>query len=280
LGYDIMCAFIKTIARSSLSAKMVAFHLQGVVPAFHGHAHNQACQVYWHPMYVEGVGLEDFKKCECTFYKSNELASVTHLATPFYCQQQIDEHFHFHNLDKHAASGNFIFQNYHQALEQIQANREHLNSLTSKLSTTSKDYEAYLTSEHECLWNLCVEPPEVVEMADYIDHLIKVESDKAKLKFQHLDYNILNNGYTHKQIANVKTRYRTTYSRLLAQHEEVCQYKEEHSIETRWTPSSPEYNNALVTMSQWAYRKALDLLECLFIQQLLELMKLGRNGVG
>jgi Kyakuja-Dileera-Zisupton transposase len=64
LGYDIMCAFIKTLLRSSLGAKIVGLHLQGVIPAFHGHAHNRGCQVHWHPMYMEGVGLEDFEECE------------------------------------------------------------------------------------------------------------------------------------------------------------------------------------------------------------------------
>ena len=142
-------------------------------------------------MYVEGVGLEDFEECEHTFYKSNELASVTRLATPFHRQQQIGEHFHFHDLDEHEALGkyfmfinlgatiktssdNFIFQNYRQALEWIQANSKHLNVLASKLGTTSEDYEAYLISEHEYLLNLCVEPLEVIEMAKYIDHLIKL----------------------------------------------------------------------------------------------------------
>ena len=108
LGYDIFCAFIKTLLRSSLGAKTVALRLQGVVPAFHGHAHNRACQVQWHPMYMEGVGLEDFEECERTFYKSNELASITRLATPFHRQQQIDEHFFFHDLNKHAASGKAV----------------------------------------------------------------------------------------------------------------------------------------------------------------------------
>ncbi|KAH9947990.1 hypothetical protein B0H21DRAFT_708025 [Amylocystis lapponica] len=32
-----------------------------VVPAFHGHSHNRGCQVNWHPMYMEGVGKEDFE---------------------------------------------------------------------------------------------------------------------------------------------------------------------------------------------------------------------------
>ena len=88
-----------------------------------------------------------------------------------------------------------------------------------------------------------------------------MESDKAKVEFERLDYNIIYNKYTWKQIADVKTPYRTTYTRWLAQHEEVCWFEEEYSIETRWTPSSSEYNNALVIVSQHMYRKALDTLE-------------------
>ncbi|KAJ7256400.1 hypothetical protein C8J57DRAFT_950293, partial [Mycena rebaudengoi] len=56
----------------------------------------------WHPLYVDGVGLEDFEECERTFARSNHLASVTRMATPFHRQQQIDEHFAFHDLNKHA----------------------------------------------------------------------------------------------------------------------------------------------------------------------------------
>ena len=105
IGYDIMCAFYKTLLRSSLGRRVVATRLRGVVPAFHSHAHNRACQIGWHPLYVEGVGLEDFEECERTFCLSNNLATVTRLSTPFHRQQQIDEHFNFHDFDKHAASG-------------------------------------------------------------------------------------------------------------------------------------------------------------------------------
>ena len=105
LGYNIMCAFIMTLRKSSLGQKSMAFCLSGIVPAFHGHAHNHGCQVQWHPLYVEGVGLEDFEESEHTFCHSNELASVTRLAMPYHCQQHINEHFCFHNLDKHIASG-------------------------------------------------------------------------------------------------------------------------------------------------------------------------------
>lgn len=105
LGYDIMCAFVKTLSRSCLGNKKIAFRLDGVVPSFHGHAHNRGCQLHWHPMYRDGVGIEDFEECERTFNRSNELAGVTRLATPYHREQHIIEHFNFHDQDKLAASG-------------------------------------------------------------------------------------------------------------------------------------------------------------------------------
>jgi hypothetical protein len=105
LAYDIACVFMKTVSRSSLGPRATALGLKGVVPAFHGHAHNRGCQVDWHPMYIDGAGLEDFEECERTFSKSNELAVGTRLATQFHRHQQIEQHFIFHDEDKLASSG-------------------------------------------------------------------------------------------------------------------------------------------------------------------------------
>jgi hypothetical protein len=107
LAYDIMCAFIKTLAKSSLGARVAGLCPHGMVPAFYGHAHNCGCQINWLSLYIEGAGLEDFEECERIFSKSNKLAGVTWLATQFHRHQQIDEHFDFHDDDKHAASGKF-----------------------------------------------------------------------------------------------------------------------------------------------------------------------------
>jgi hypothetical protein len=108
LAYDIMCAFIKTLHRSSISKKVQKGRLIGVVPAFHGHAHNRKCQVRWHPMYTEGAGTEDFEECERTFCGSNNLANVTRLSTPFHRRQEILEYFDFHDQDKHISIGTYI----------------------------------------------------------------------------------------------------------------------------------------------------------------------------
>ncbi|KAJ6623200.1 hypothetical protein B0H10DRAFT_1786918 [Mycena sp. CBHHK59/15] len=254
LGYDIMCAFFKTLRRSSLGAKVVAMRLRGVVPALHGHAHNRACQIGWHPLYVDGVGLEDFEECERTFAKSNNLAAATRLATPFHRQQQIDEHFYFHDQDKHEASGNFIYQNYRQALEKITLNRAQLSTLEAGLGTSAEDYEN--------------------------DHLTEVNknADNAKVQYNQLDYNIMHNTFKGPQIAAVRTRYRTSWTKYLAVEEGVCRFEEEHSIPVRWTTTSKEYQEALVLTTERKYRTALREVERLVVSRLFELTKLGMSG--
>jgi hypothetical protein len=105
LGYDIMCAFNVTLACSSIGDKARDAGLFGVVPSFHGYAHNHGCQLDWHPLYNEGIGLEDFEECERTFSKSNELAVVTRFSTQYHRHQEINEFLFHHDLDKYMTSG-------------------------------------------------------------------------------------------------------------------------------------------------------------------------------
>ncbi|KAJ7269473.1 hypothetical protein C8J57DRAFT_1508628 [Mycena rebaudengoi] len=259
IRYDIMCAFFKTLLRSSLGRKTVALQMRGIVPAFHGHTHNRMCQLGWHPMYVEGAGLEDFEECERTFCLSNNLASCTRLLTPFHRQQQIDEHFQFHDADKHAASGNFIFQNYCQAVEKITANKLHLQILQDQLHTTAADYEKDLNDERQYLEALLKEPPDVQNSVDYMELLGKLQSptdasQAAEKEFKNLDL-----------VASCRGRGRA--------------FEEEHGYEQRWTSSSKEYNDALFLTTEHRYRRAIDKLERLVVQWLLELTKLSMSGV-
>ncbi|KAJ7717534.1 hypothetical protein DFH07DRAFT_973557 [Mycena maculata] len=284
LGYDIMCAFFKTLLRSSLGSRVVAMNMRGVVPAFHGHAHNRACQVGWHPLYVDGVGLEDFEECERTFSGSNHLAGTTRLCTTFHRQQAIDEHFNFHDLDKHAASGNFIYQNYRQAIEKIGLNRNQLDILERRLHTTGRDYESALLAERKYFKELRSEARDVVDTVDYMELLAKLHTQKedaeaSKVAFNRLDYDIVRNGYQRTEITRIRTRYRTTYDKYLATLEEVCRYEDLHSIAERWTPACQEYKDALVVMTERRYKKAVSELERLVVGRLFETTKLGMSGV-
>lgn len=63
-------------------------------------------------------------------------------------------------------------------------------------------------------------------------------------------------------------------------NESTLRLEEELDIETRWTTDSPQYQEALVLMSERQYRRALDTLELLVVQRLFELTKLGLSGTG
>jgi len=109
VGYDIFCAFHTTLKNSSLGQRVASMKLTGVVPAFHGHAHCRKCQLRWHPLFVDGSGLEDHEECERCFSVSNHLASTTRLSTVYHRRMRIEEHFDYHDEDKHLRSGTAIF---------------------------------------------------------------------------------------------------------------------------------------------------------------------------
>ena len=101
-AYDIGCAFVTTLHNSSLReyAQQNEFHL--MVGAFHGHAHNRACQLQWHPTYIQGTGHTEGEGCEQVFSSSNDLARASRHATRFHRHQMIEEHFKFWDEDKYA----------------------------------------------------------------------------------------------------------------------------------------------------------------------------------
>ncbi|KAM6493444.1 hypothetical protein JOM56_011578, partial [Amanita muscaria] len=79
-AYDIGCTFHKTLNNS----------------------HLRACQLAWHPLYMQGTGHTEGEGCEHVFSSSNDLARNTHHASRFHRHQAIDEHFKFWDQDKYA----------------------------------------------------------------------------------------------------------------------------------------------------------------------------------
>ncbi|KAG1816408.1 uncharacterized protein BJ212DRAFT_1213235, partial [Suillus subaureus] len=75
--YNIGCAFAKTLANSTLGQHASSLNLQMMVGAFHGHTHNQQCQLDCHPMYIEGTGHTEGEGCKHVFSSSNKLAQST-----------------------------------------------------------------------------------------------------------------------------------------------------------------------------------------------------------
>ncbi|EJD44844.1 hypothetical protein AURDEDRAFT_64893, partial [Auricularia subglabra TFB-10046 SS5] len=91
-GYDIGCGFSTTLNRSRLGPLVKEKGLWMLVGSFHGHAHNRLCQLLWHPLRVDGVGLEDFETCEQIFFESNDVARLIRYASLFHYRQYLDLH--------------------------------------------------------------------------------------------------------------------------------------------------------------------------------------------
>ncbi|TFY55866.1 hypothetical protein EVJ58_g7981 [Rhodofomes roseus] len=278
VGYDIACVFARTVAKSSLAQRAKDMRLTGITPAFHGHGHNRGCQVYWHPLYFEGAGKEDFEGCEQCFSASNHIASGTRLTSPFHRCQAIKQFFHHWDNIKHAKSGNFIYNNYHQALAIIAESVEVLKVLCLKLSITKANLERFLSEERQYLRSCKKEPPEVIRKAEYMDALQCLE--EAQQEYRKIDYYIIEKGYQGRQISNIHQN-RTASARKHQLVDNECRaFEDELDLAYWWTRGTPEYAQAEKDLLMHEYHKAIDNLEQLVIQRLFELTKLRMSGVG
>lgn len=170
IGYDIGCAFSSTICNSSLKEKAARLNLRMLVPSFHGYAHNRSCQLQWHPMYISGVGIEDFETCERVFSQSNALASGTRHASTFHRIQALEEYFKFWDEDKYATlstysffvyfsykrtrAGQFLYDNYSQALKIINHGSPLIEEFNHRNQFTSATYELFIQEERSYLERL------------------------------------------------------------------------------------------------------------------------------
>ncbi|KAK1234282.1 hypothetical protein PQX77_002515 [Marasmius sp. AFHP31] len=219
-------------------------------------------------MYVEGVGLEDFEESERTFSGSSKLASTTRLSNEFHWLQALLEYFAFHDKDKHAASGNFIYQNYRQALQ--------------RLATDVPLFEeACWTGVFQQTLGRQGEDVEQIEYAELLRRLwsARKASDDAAEMYRLLGTPVASK-FSAKYIKQIEAQYRTTFAKFDRLMEEVADWEVEHGIPEQWTPESPEFFAAEKGIIQRQYRQALEELEHLVVQQLFELTKLNMSGVG
>jgi hypothetical protein len=105
-------------------------------------------------------------------------------------------------------------------------------------------------------------------------------SSAAERRFRQLDALIINQGIERKEITAIRTHYQTTYNYLLLVDEQVSRFEEEHSYEMHWTTGSQQYNDTLALTNERCYCRAIDKLELLVVQQLLELTKLSMSVIG
>lgn len=171
--YDVGCKFSKTVANSSLRECAIAQNLCLMVGAFHGHAHNHACQMSWHPLYIRGMGLTEGEGCEHVFTSSNDLACSTRHASWYHHHQAIEEHFKFWDNDKYALLsehniilskhlslmitsnlGNFIVNHYREAIEMVSSLEQEFSVIELGLRLSDDDLNRIYEVEKKYLENL------------------------------------------------------------------------------------------------------------------------------
>ena len=77
-----------------------------------------------------------------------------------------------------APTGNFIFQNYWQALDRILVDTPKLEALAAALKLKSEDYEQHLQAERDHLQSLKEEPENERIAIDYVELLSKARELK------------------------------------------------------------------------------------------------------
>lgn len=112
MAYDVGCNLDKTINSSSLGDKFKRLKCRCCVNAFHGFAHNYACQCQNHPHGIVGMGIEDLETLERIFSFSNQVAIVTRYASAYHRRVFIDLFFKQWDSDKYQNLGLMLYNNY------------------------------------------------------------------------------------------------------------------------------------------------------------------------
>ncbi len=171
IGYDIGCAFEETVLNSSLRDLFLASGTRFCVPAFHGYSHSYRCQCHYHPNGIEGVGLEDFETNERIFSRSNELAVLVRCASAYRRHLFIDMFFRQWDHERYANLGQFMHDNYVQALEIINGQAEPFANTLADLSLTDADLAAYELEEKKYFAELRDEEPSNLHTIAYVEAL-------------------------------------------------------------------------------------------------------------
>jgi hypothetical protein len=170
-GYDIGCAFEKTIGTSSLGPDWITSKSRCCPNAYHGYTHNYACQLRNHPSVIEGMGLEDLETMERVFSSSNNVAGVTRYATAYRRRLFIDMHFQQWDEDKYRNLGTMLLNNYKQALTIVTDDQAILDETLKDRNISTEDLDRWQAEQGAYFDALGKEPAEDIHRIAYVDLL-------------------------------------------------------------------------------------------------------------
>jgi hypothetical protein len=302
-GYDIGCSFQSTVLSSSLGARFQTTGSRFCVNAFHGYAHNYACQLKNHPIFVEGMGLEDLETMERIFSASNHVAPLTRYVSAYNRRVFIDLFFNTWDDDKYQNLGTMIYNNYMQALGIIEAESIALADAKASLVIQDRDLERWQEEQQAYFETLGQEPEYDVHAVAYVELLQKLRDIK------YIIYSTIfffSDGSFSSQYENIVTSFRnstpvdyefnygtaasqtrrleTTRRHLSEKRDnvlhEVIEMEVKMGIARRWQPGDQEYLKTMEYIQMHQYYRALDNLKRLVVQRLFELQKLNLSQTG
>ncbi|KAG8988699.1 hypothetical protein FRB94_000480 [Tulasnella sp. JGI-2019a] len=287
--YNIGCTAAGTVERSSIRPSM---NLCFVIPAMHGYAHNQACQLNHHPNYTAGTRLEDFETCKRTFASSNGCARTMQHATAFHQHQTIDMHYHHWDNEKYASLGTFMLNNYRQALHIISEHGNLMQQVLTTLCLSGIDFQCFLHKEALCLSGL---KKELEVDTIHVAYVQAIDAHAVAVVALQVQVNITQrqaegqgpsdwpNDVTATMICSLRPINRAyTVAQAVVNwcldHLEVI--KIQLQIDVSWTTQLPEYLSMRKYACEQTYHLTLDHLEKSVVQQLFELQKAGLESTG
>ncbi|KIY46451.1 hypothetical protein FISHEDRAFT_47269 [Fistulina hepatica ATCC 64428] len=293
LAYDIGCAFEGTLSRSSLAPKVEEKKLRCCVNAFHGTAHNAACQTKYHPDVIEGMGLEDLETCERVFSSSNQVARPTRYATAFHRHQFIDLHFRQWDEDKYMNLGKMLYDNYRQALSIIDTESDAVSEAAKALNVNPDDFEHWEKEQAAYFSSSIEEPEEIVLAMAYVELLQQLRDVDASynqrsatfINIVPVEFGGADSGRQQYNNDASRTRRAETQRKVAGERRdrilrEVVEMEVRMGIPKRWTIDDKEYTDALQYLEERKYRRCLDNLLRLVVQRLFELQRMNLSQLG
>ncbi len=171
LGYDIGCVFEGTLTRTSLASAVAAKRWICCVNAMHGYTHEFGCRLRYHPNTIKGMGLEDLETLERLFSSLNAIAAGTRHMTAYRRRVFIDLFLRQWDAEKYLHLGDFLFNNYKQALKIIETNSLDVGHVLQDRGITEDDLTAYIKEEVEYFGQLGQEVEGDVISMNYVKNL-------------------------------------------------------------------------------------------------------------
>ncbi|KAG1847037.1 hypothetical protein F4604DRAFT_1884071 [Suillus subluteus] len=263
-SYDIGCRFKTTLHHSILGQCARKLNYTSLVGAFHGHAHQQLCQLDHLATYVKGLGLEDLEGCERTFSKSNALTSST--ITHYF--QHNDEFKIYANLTT------FLYNTYKQALDILHDGQQTLPKLMHELGVTDESvFDVWLDKERNYLLSLSHEPECETLQTEYWQKLVNLSASKYVNVFDYL----LNTASAAWAVSTPSTMIETARRHAIKNYEKDLKMVQE--LEGK-LDINQEWRDTGCLVANRKFQRALDHLEGLVVARIFELSKMNQAGTG